>query len=701
MPRQFLGSINPEADMDMLEDMAKAFEKQAKEREAVSKFTESVVIDSTSSDQIGAKDARIRESLAKMVRDAFNLSEAGRRNIERDWISSLQQYKGVYEPDVLARIRPNRSRAFVRITRNKVRTVDSRLSDLLFPANGDKNWDVIPTPIPEFSPEYRQQFIEAYQQETGQELSPEKLALLMSETAEGQAKKMSKVIHDQLAELKYREIVREVIHSGNIYGTGILKGPLVSLSENRQYYKSVKEDGSERWLLKEHDRIIPFVENVRIWDIYPDMEATNFQDCRYIVQRRKMNKHELLTLANRQDFNGKTIRSYLNTYPDGAYEKKEFEIRLQTIGDIISNAHADSPTSKKYEVLEYWGYVSTDDLRKFGVTIPAKNQDSLEIPANIWVLGDRVIKSSISPIEGLRWPYYVYYYDKDETSPFGEGIPQVMRDIQELTNSAFRAMLDNAAISAGPQIEVNMDLISEDEDIQDVYPFKTWMRTGQGMDASNPAVRMIPLPSYTMEFERMLNIFGQYADEVTTIPRHMWGESTPGVGRTASGMSMLMGSANVSIKDQVKNFDDGITKPFISAMYHWNMQFNQDEDIKGDYGIVARGSVSLIAKEVYTQALLQFTQLVSNPMDAEVIKRAALIRKIAEALDLNTDTFVMTDEEIAAQTQQQQQLQSEQKEFMNNIIEAAREQGVSPEALLGTFKEAFASKQESMQEGAK
>ena len=132
MPRQFLGSINPEADMDMLEDMAKAFEKQAKEREAVSKFTESVVIDSTSSDQIGAKDARIRESLANMVRDAFNLSEAGRRNIERDWISSLQQYKGVYEPDVLARIRPNRSRAFVRITRNKVRTVDSRLSDLMF-----------------------------------------------------------------------------------------------------------------------------------------------------------------------------------------------------------------------------------------------------------------------------------------------------------------------------------------------------------------------------------------------------------------------------------------------------------------------------------------------------------------------------------------------------------------------------------------
>lgn len=698
MARQFLGSLNPEHDNDMLENMSKMFEKQSKERQAITRFTEDVVVDSSSADQIGDRNARLRESIAKMVREAFELSEAGRRDIERSWIASLKQYKGVYDEDVLARIRPNRSRAFVRITRNKVRTVDSRLSELLFPANGDKNWDITPTPIPSLNPETKKQIIQAYQQESGQEISQEKLDLLLVDTANKQAEKMSKVIHDQLVELKYREIIREVIHSGNIYGTGILKGPLVTISDNKQYYKVVENDGTERWMLKEYDKIIPFIENVRLWDVYPDMEATNFQDCRYIVQRRKMNKHELLSLANRQDFNGKTIRTYLNTYPDGRYEKKQFEISLQSIGDIISDAHADSPKSKKYEVLEYWGYVSTDDLRNFGVDIPERYSDSLEIPANIWVLGNRVIKSVLSPLEGIRWPYYVYYYDKDETSPFGEGIPQVMRDIQDLTNSAFRAMLDNAAISAGPQIELNLDLLSEDEDLQDVHPFKTWMRTGQGADAANPAIRLLNMPSYTTEFERMLNIFSQYADEVTTIPRHMWGESTPGVGRTASGMSMLMGSANVSIKDQVKNFDEGITKPFITAMYHWNMQFNQNEDIKGDYGIAARGSLSLVAKEVYTQALLQFAQLTSNPLDANVIKRAPLIRKIAEAMDLNHNLFIMSDEEIAAQQQQSEQQQAEQKEFMNMIIETAREQGVSPDALLTSLKEAYATHQQGMQQ---
>ena len=30
------------------------------------------------------------------------------------------------------------------------------------------------------------------------------------------------------------------------------------------------------------------------------------------------------------------------------------------------------------------------------------------------------------------------------------------------------------------------------------------------------------------------------------------------------------------LKDQIKNFDDGITIPFIKALYFWNMDFNID-----------------------------------------------------------------------------------------------------------------------------
>ena len=621
------------------------------------------------------------------VNDRFDASEKARVNVEQDWINALKQYKGIYSAEVVNRIVPSRSSAYVRITRTKVKTVDSRLSDLLFPANGDKNWEIYNTPLPELSENKRKAIAQMYEEETKQPVTPEQLTVLIQKEAANQARKMSAAIADQLAELRYREIMRDVIHSGNMYGTGILKGPLVAITENKQYYKQNDENGGEKWALKDYDKIIPFAENVRIWDIYPDMEATNFDDCRYIVQRRKMNKHDVLKLAKRKDFSGKAIKKYVSLYPYGNYTKKPFEVELQNVGDVTTPNDQELSHSNKYEVLEFWGYVDSELLSQAGVTIPEDKKGLIDIPANVWVLGDTVIKAALTPIDGVRWPFFAYYYDKDETCIFGEGIPSIMSTMQEMTNSAFRAMLDNAAISAGPQIEVNLDLLATDEDPREIHPFKVWLRTGTGSDASYPCIRSFELPSYTTEFQRMLEVFRDYGDEITTIPRYMWGDTAGGAGRTSSGLSMLMGSANMAIKDQVKNFDDGITAPFIRAMYHWNMQFNADDDIKGDYAVVARGSASLIAKEMRTQYLIDFLQITQNEADANIIKRPEIIRNIADAFDIDSNSIVMTEAEIQAQQKEAEARRMQEQEFMTNIIEAAREYGVSPESLVSNMRQ--------------
>lgn len=679
-----------------LEKQIKELEQSKKERDELEKLTKPLTVDSETKEE-SKSYVKYVDSLANFVKDCFESSEAARKHIEYGWIEALKRYKGIYEEDFLRKISPNRSHAFVRVTRTKVKTVDSRLADLLFPANGDKNWEIAPTPLPEMSENKKKAIVQLYEQETKQQITPEMLDMLIQQEAAKQAKKMSKVISDQLIELRYRDIMKNVIHSGNVYGTGILKGPLAAITENKQYYKHIDDNAKERWLLKDYNKVVPFAEYVRIWDIYPDMEATDFRDCRYIVQRRKMNKHDLLALAKRSDFSSDVIYKYIANNPEGRYEKKDFEIQLQTMGDIISDSSAGAEKSRKYELLEFWGFVDAKLLETWGVEIPEEKKGMVDIPANVWVLGDKVIKAILHPLEGIRWPYYVYYYDKDETSIFGEGIPSIMKDMQELTNSAFRAMLDNAAISAGPQIEINEDLLSEDEDPREIHPFKVWLRTGQGADAANPCIRVLSHPSFTPEFERMLNMFANYSDEITTIPRYMWGDTSGGAGRTSSGLSMLMGSANMAIKDQVKNFDDGITTPFIAAMYHWNMQFNNDEDIKGDYAVVARGSASLIAKEMYTQYLIQFLNITNNPMDANIIKRPEIIRSIADAFDLKSEAFVMNDKEIQAQKQAQEQQQQQQQQFMYDIIEAAREEGVSPESLINSMRQLQQQQQQLLQ----
>ena len=209
-----------------------------------------------------------------------------------------------------------------------------------------------------------------------------------------------------------------------------------------------------------------------------------------------------------------------------------------------------------------------------------------------------------------------------------------------MLNASVRAMLDNAAISAGPIIEANIDLLADGEDPNDIYPFRSFQRTGIGTDGSNRAITVTKLPSYTQQFMKMVEFFRASADETTNIPAAMQGASGDSqnmgaAGRTATGLSMLMGSANITLKDQLKNFDDGITKPFIKALYFWNMEFNPKEDIKGDFSIVARGSSSLVAKEVRLESLNQFLAITGSDPEAQiVIDRRVLYDEYLKILDL-------------------------------------------------------------------
>lgn len=128
---------------------------------------------------------------------------------------------------------------------------------------------------------------------------------------------------------------------------------------------------------------------------------------------------------------------------------------------------------------------------------------------------------------------------------------------------------------------------------------------------------------------------------------------------------MLMGAANIVIKDLITSYDEGITRPFLQALYRWNMQFHKDNSIKGDFDVKARGAASLVAKEVRARQLNEFAAMTDNPSDGPYIKRDALLRQRAEANELSE--VVKTEEEVAAeqnnemaQMQQQTAIQQQQ-----------------------------------------
>jgi hypothetical protein len=142
------------------------------------------------------------------------------------------------------------------------------------------------------------------------------------------------------------------------------------------------------------------------------------------------------------------------------------------------------------------------------------------------------------------------------------------------------------------------------------------------------------------------------ADESTGFPSFAHGQTgVSGVGRTASGISMLMGAAQGSTKTVIKNVDDYLLRPLGEGLFRFNMQFDFDPNIKGDLEVKARGTESLMANEVRSQRLMQFMQIASSPALAPFAKFQYVIREIAKSLDLDPDKVTNNMDEAAIQAE--------------------------------------------------
>jgi hypothetical protein len=128
----------------------------------------------------------------------------------------------------------------------------------------------------------------------------------------------------------------------------------------------------------------------------------------------------------------------------------------------------------------------------------------------------------------------------------------------------------------------------------------------------------------------------------------------------------------VSLKDLVVNFDEGITKSFITDLYHWSMRFSHDDSIKGDFDVVAKGASSLVAKEVRAQNLSMFVSTL-QPEQRGIIKWSELTEQQGDVLDLKN--IVMSKEEIEEQQQSpmakmQEQLAQVQQQLQVALVQS-------------------------------
>ncbi len=577
----------------------------------------------------------------------FEEWKQAKREIEEEWLSDLRAFNSSYSPEERAAFNRNRarSRVFVGLTRTKVMAAYSRIIDLLL-QSGDKPWSIGPTPVPELAVESEIEIKRQAIEEMGQfaldlpesdfngftaERESELREVVREEivdSARASAEQMEREVEDQLVEGQFEACLKSAILEMCVVGNGAVKGATMRVERETSWSKM--EDG---WEISHEESLSPQISAVSVFDLYPDPYAISIADATGIFERHVLTRSQLRELGESgRDFDTDTIEQVIRENEGGTHSQLGHEIERRQIAGLTTTAD-----SGRFDVLEYWGQVDGRDLLECGCPVET-DEVTRELQANVWICGGRVIKAQLNPYKRELLPYQIVPYERIPHQFWGIGVARMMRDSQVTMNTAVRVFLDNLSISSGPQVEINLDLLDPGEDPADLHPWKVWLRSGG--DSATPMLRFYQPTNVSGNLGTVIELFRRFADEETSLPSYTHGQQMPGLNKTAAGMSMLMGAANVVIKSVIKNIDDFMIRPLIQSMVDWNMQWSEKDEIKGDLKVVARGSTALVAREIQSQRLIQFMEMTANPVDATLTDREYLLRSAAESMDIDAEKAV-------------------------------------------------------------
>ena len=627
-------------------------------------------------------------NLAGLIASRFQVAEDSRKIHERRWLTAYQNYRGLYGKKIRFR-ESEKSRVFVKVTKTKVLAAFGQLIDVIFGTGkfpigiretkmpegelASAHLDTLnPVPGIETTPaepvegqeaeenpydvgysgdgkvlkpgatyglgKFEEKFIEELAKAEGtfvEGFSPIPQELEIS-PAQKAARRMEKLIHDQIEESSGTSELRSALFEAAMMGTGIIKGPF---NFNKTLNKWDEDEEGNRTYNPLEVRV-PRIEFVSTWDFFPDPNATTMEECEYVIHRHRLNRSQFRALSKMPYFDKDAIRECLMM--GGNYEKRGYE-------DQIREEEQDQQSPAQYEVLEYWGIMDAEYAREVGIELDDSIDDLDEVQINAWISDNKVLRVVVNPFTPYRIPYHAFPYEKNPYSFFGVGVAENMDDSQQIMNGHARMAIDNLALSGSLVFDVDESALVGGQSFE-MYPGKIFRRQS-GMPGQ--AIHGVKFPNTSTENMMMFDKFRQLADEQTGIPSYSHGQTgVQSMTRTASGMSMLLGAASLNIKTVVKNLDDFLLKPLGEAYFQWNMQFLEDKlGVVGDLEVSASGTNSLMQKEVRSQRLTMFLQTVQNPAIAPFVKMSKLISELAYSLDLDPDEILNDPEEAAIMAQ--------------------------------------------------
>jgi len=632
-------------------------------------------------------DTQQYTGLAGYIRTQFDMMQR-HRNTVGGWsdrlLAALRAFNGQYDATKLAEIKKfGGSEVYARLTAAKCRGASSLLRDVYLGA--ERPWGLTPPSdpaIPDHILNSIEQLVQTEVQSamagappvvdpmTGGEAAPampgkmpdptmiEDRIFQLMESARDAAK-----VHAKEQTTISEEKIDEILTLGNFYTAfaefltdvplfpfGVIKGPTVRMVMDVKWQgrQPIQSRSPRLWW-----------EHVSPFDIWWTPGVSNIEDAQ-VIHRIRVTRTDLNDLIGMPGYNTTNIRAVLEHYGRAGFTEN-WDSTDATRAVLESKENPTQNMSNLITTLEFHGNVQGRMLLEYGFTEREIPDDLKDYAIQAWLIGQYLIKVQLSPSPRRRHPFFLTSFEKVPSTPVGNGIPDIISDLQEVANASLRSLVNNMSISSGPQVIINEERLAGDQNSDILYPWKRWRTTNPMVSGSTEkAIDFYQPVSNAQEHLGVFNAFYALADDMSAIPKYLSGNSPGGgAGRTASGLAMLMGNASKILQTVCANIDRDVMSPLLRNLLDLVLMSDSSGLLTGEEEVMPKGVVVAVQRETIRQRQLEFLQLTNNPTDLQIMgpkRRANVLRAVSTGIGLDGEEVVPSKEELDVQEEQSKQL---------------------------------------------
>jgi hypothetical protein len=624
--------------------------------------------------------------LAGYIRGQFEIFR-NHRNTAAGWsnrlIEALRVFNGQYSPSKLQEVlKFGGSQIYARLTAQKCRAASSLLRDIYLGA--DRPWGFDPPADPDVPADILQKIDGLMQSEqqmimqTGGQAAPEEVqnrrALLIQSAAEAakkkaikQAKVSEQRVEEFLEEGNFYHAFAEFLVDLPIFPFAVIKGPQVRIVPEIKW-----PPGGGRPTVLQQPKM--FWSRVSPFDIWWTPGVSDIINAN-VIEKSRLTRAELNDCLDLPGFNQDEVYAVLEEYGRGGlYDNWDTTDAERAV--LESRENPAWNRSGLITQMEFHGNVQGRVLQEYGM--PGVSDELRDYRVDAYCIGNHVIKANLSPSPRSRHNYFLTSFEKVPGTPIGNGLQDMVSDLQDAANATLRSLINNMSISSGPQVVINDDRCRPEENTDELFPWKRWHVTNDPVGTNNkPPIEFYQPNSNAQELLGVFKAFTDLADDVSAIPKYIGGQPGGGAGRTASGLAMLMGNASKILQTVAANIDRDIFEVALQQLSDLVLLTDTTGILTGEEQIVVRGTTVAVQRETERQRQMEFLQHTNNPVDIDIMGmtgRGAVLRSVAGTIGLDGEIIVPPEEEL--QKKQQAKEQQAQQQALNQRVEQGIQQGV-------------------------